>query len=153
MNGMVIKKAGRLIQCTSLVLIAGVAGCGINLAALPIEGSVDLTAPAGFCNVTDEGMLVARITNVGDMDAPPTTTRVTLECGFGMQEIRDVATPAIAPGDVVEVELILLRLRFEDCAANGTFFFTIEVDVEDVVEETIEGNMFEGTCPESVGFG
>lgn len=113
----------------------------VTQADLVAVGTDGLTHPSSgghlYCNFNSAGKFVIRVKNNGNEAAPASITVVT-----GGRGTVAVPTPALAPGEVVD-----LPVNFTSFAAcNSDCFFTITVDAAGQVNERVEGNAFSGWC-------
>ncbi|MGH7570743.1 MAG: CARDB domain-containing protein [Gemmatimonadota bacterium] len=90
-----------------------------------------------FCDLDDQRRLRVTIRNQGERRADPSTTRLELR---GVTT-RDLATPALDPGQQAQLEPVALP------RGEGTFRFRIDADVAGFVAESNElNNRARGSC-------
>lgn len=94
------------------------------------------TAPE-YCRL-EQGRLIVTIKNVGEREAPATTTEVELEGGVTLSR----ATAALVPGE--EVDLDPIDMQF---GGSGRYLFTIRADRPgEVLEANEANNVALGAC-------
>ncbi len=91
----------------------------------------------GFCRLNDAGQLVENVENRGNVDAPECVTEVRFR---GVEEPSSLHTPAIPAGEARELEPLEIPEVCFEFGGGISCEFQIEVDANDQVVESNEGN-------------